>query len=45
MKRIGRIVAAVLLIGAFTYVAIADVPVETTQVSKTISNERFFDAD
>ena len=47
MKLIVILFSAVLLllIGGFAYLAMSDVPVETTQISKTISNDRFFDAN
>lgn len=34
-----------LLIGGFAYLAVTDVPVEKTEVSKVISNERFFNGN
>lgn len=38
-------VVMLLLIGGFAYFTVADVPVEKTTISKTISNERFFNAN
>jgi len=34
-----------LLVGGLAYLALADVPVHKTSISKTIPNERFFNAD
>ena len=34
----------VAVIGGFAYVATTDVPIEQSEISKTISNDRFFDA-
>lgn len=36
---------AILVIGGFAYLAITDVPVQTTLVSQTIPNERFFNSN
>lgn len=38
-------VVTLLLTGGFVYLAVADVTVEKTSVSKTIPNERFFNAN
>lgn len=35
----------VLLVGGLAYIAFTDVPVDTKTVSKTIDNDRFFNAN
>lgn len=34
--------AALLLVAGFAYVAFTDIPVEQTEIVKTIPNDRFF---
>ena len=38
-------VMGLLLIGGFAFFAVTDVPVKKTEISKTIPNERFFNAN
>lgn len=47
MKLVKILCGAVLLlfVGGFAYIAVTDVSVKQTQISKTIENERFFNAD
>ncbi len=33
------------LVGGFIFLAVTDIPVEQTQIKKTISNERFYGTD
>ena len=44
MKKLKLVISlfAVLILGGFTYFAITDIPVERSEVTKTIPNERFF---
>jgi hypothetical protein len=42
LTKIILLLALVSVIGAFTYFALSDAPVEQKQVIKPIANERFF---
>ena len=44
MKLLGIVFCMTLLLAlvAFTAIAMMDVPVEQTQITKTVSNERFY---